>query len=128
MSKEKQIEIIGLKKTLCVKPCDICSHYGKKSQCIPEYTANRLYEAGYRKQSEGEWYVNYMMSKKPSKRGRIIQYTTYTCSVCGKPNGRKKSKFCPNCGAKMFIRMTHTCAHIIPNLIPTIEEMKGGAE
>lgn len=57
--------------------------------------------AGYRKQSEGEWYVNYMMSKKPSKRGRTIQYTTYTCSVCGKPNGRKKSKFCPNCGAKM---------------------------
>lgn len=52
-------------------------------------------------QIEGEWYVNYMMSKKPSKRGRIIQYTTYTCSVCGKPNGRKKSKFCPNCGAKM---------------------------
>ena len=64
-------------------------------------TVVALYNAGYRKQSEGEWYVNYMMSKKPSKRGRIIQYTTYTCSVCGKPNGRKKSKFCPNCGAKM---------------------------
>lgn len=60
-----------------------------------------LEKENYRKQSEGEWYVNYMMSKKPSKRGRTIQYTTYTCSVCGKPNGRKKSKFCPNCGAKM---------------------------
>jgi hypothetical protein len=81
--------LLGDEAVDCDTECDICEF------------AKSLYTAGYRKQSEGEWYVNYMMSKKPSKRGRIIQYTTYTCSVCGKPNGRKKSKFCPNCGAKM---------------------------
>ena len=63
--------------------------------------AKKLYNAGHRKQSEGEWYVNYMMSKSPSKRGRIIHYETYTCSACGKRNGRKKTNYCPNCGAKM---------------------------
>lgn len=69
--------------------------------CYFECMADAIINNNYAKQSEGEWYVNYMMSKKPSKIGRIIQYTTYTCSACGKPNGRKKSKFCPNCGRKM---------------------------
>lgn len=52
MSKEKQIEIIELTKTLCLKPCDTCSRYGQKQKCVHEYTAERLYNAGYRKQSE----------------------------------------------------------------------------
>ena len=93
-----------------------------------DWLAEALYNADYRKQSEGEWYVNHMTNLFPSKRGRTIHYKTYTCSVCGKSNGRHTSNFCPNCGAKMFVRMTHTCPHNIPNLIPTIEEMKGGAE
>lgn len=46
---KEQIEIIDLKKTLCGKPCDVCGRYGKK--CIPEYNAERLYNAGWRKQS-----------------------------------------------------------------------------
>lgn len=32
---------------------------------------------------------------------RHIQYTTKQCSVCGYWNGRKKTKYCPECGAKM---------------------------
>lgn len=72
-------------------------YFGVDSNAI----AHHLYDAGYRKQSEGEWYVNYMMSKTPSKRGRIIHYETYTCSACGKSNGKKKSNYCSNCGAKM---------------------------
>ena len=46
MSITKRIEIIGLVKTLCGKPCDICKFYGKK--CIPVITAEKLYAAGYR--------------------------------------------------------------------------------
>ena len=51
--------------------------------------------------TEGEWYTNYNMSLKPSARGRTIYYETYTCSLCGKNNGRHKTNYCPNCGAKM---------------------------
>ena len=36
-----------------------------------------------------------------SKRGRHIKYTTNKCSVCGYCNGRRRTKRCPNCGAKM---------------------------
>ena len=54
-----------------------------------------LYEAGYRKQSEGEWeYVN-----------GDIGYDEYGCSICGENvafyDEEDKYNFCPNCGAKM---------------------------
>lgn len=34
-----------------------------------------------------------------SGRGRVIHIKKYTCSVCGKANGRAKTNFCPHCGA-----------------------------
>lgn len=50
MNIEKRIEIIGLVETLCGKPCDICKFYGNNHQkCMPVYTAEKLYAAGYRK-------------------------------------------------------------------------------
>ena len=36
-----------------------------------------------------------------SKRNRLIKYTVYSCSVCGRSNGRVKKRYCPNCGARM---------------------------
>lgn len=36
-----------------------------------------------------------------SKRNRLIEYRVYSCSICGRSNGRVKKKYCPNCGAKM---------------------------
>lgn len=36
-----------------------------------------------------------------SKRGRITQNVKYTCSECKRGNGRKRSNYCPNCGARM---------------------------
>ena len=36
-----------------------------------------------------------------SKRGRVISNGKFECSECGYGNGRKKSNFCPNCGADM---------------------------
>lgn len=58
-----------------------------------------MLENGYRKQSEGEWIAKHNMSR--SSRGRYTSYNTYTCNVCGKANGRRKTPFCPKCGAKM---------------------------
>ena len=36
-----------------------------------------------------------------SKRGREIHSKLYNCSNCDAPNGRKKSRYCHWCGAKM---------------------------
>jgi hypothetical protein len=52
--------------------------------CPPKASAERLYAAGYRKQSEGEWIGDW----------------DFTCSVCQEPF-EYKTNFCPNCGAKM---------------------------
>jgi rubrerythrin len=56
---------------------------------------------GYRKQSEGAWITTHFSNDGQSPRGRTIIYKTYTCDVCGKSNGRRKTPYCPNCGAKM---------------------------
>lgn len=53
------------------------------------------------KQSEGVWMTHHCTNGGTSKRGRLIKYKTYTCDACGKSNGRHKTNFCPNCGAKM---------------------------
>lgn len=36
-----------------------------------------------------------------SKRNRLIEYKVYSCSICGRSNGRVKKRYCPNCGALM---------------------------
>ena len=56
--------------------------------------AEGMYNAGYRKQSEGEWIPNELGG---------YEYAFY-CSECGWVDGfpfNDRHKFCPNCGAKM---------------------------
>lgn len=60
-----------------------------------EKVAKLLYAKGYRRQSEGEWISN-------------CQTDEFICSLCGAiapvdclKEEFYKSKFCPNCGAKM---------------------------
>ena len=96
MSKEKQIEEMA---------CAIC---GNARICVGEGVekciihpqmwryANNAYREGYRKQSEGEWVTSDIPQEK------------YACSVCGGAcwyydyQGEvARSKYCPNCGAKM---------------------------
>ena len=97
MSREKQIEEIA--KVMCRNrtsdgncitdndPCGL--------ECVYGYCAERIYSAGYRKQSEGEWILI------GNGNGRRIHWK---CSVCGfetldASNG--DTNFCPNCGADM---------------------------
>lgn len=69
--------------------------------CVTHLTLS-LYDAGYRKQSEGHWFIR--------------EYEYFTCSECGHDhyNGCDYTeqakerlangecpKFCPNCGANM---------------------------
>ena len=47
----------------------------------------------------GRW--NPEICESISKRNRLIEYKVYSCSLCGRSNGRIKKKYCPNCGALM---------------------------
>ena len=86
MSKEKQIKEMAkaLMDTINAK-------HGHTSM---RDLAEALYNAGYRKQSEGEWKYD-------------EDCECFVCSVCGHSalnNYRMlstNSNFCPNCGAKM---------------------------
>ena len=98
LSKEKQIEIPEDEKGV--------SGYSKlawklwqevklpMTQC--ETIDRVVREAGYRKQSEGEWIESDIPQEK------------YVCSLCGGAcwyydyqGDVAKSRFCPNCGSKM---------------------------
>ena len=99
MRKEKQIEEMARQN------CHIEYHMKNYKTCKECYETNycacrvyevcrNLYNAGYRKQSEGEWVE------------KNIFFAIYKCSICGAENLYKDghaclSKFCPNCGAKM---------------------------
>ena len=72
--------------------------YDKRRLITSDFTAEALYNAGYRKQSEGEWILH--------KPRRVNRNATYKCSVCGKLcssyyNDVGAWKLCPHCGAKM---------------------------
>lgn len=89
--EEKQIE--ELARVICggCPNTEECLHV----MCLEWYNAKKIYNAGYRKQVEGEW---------------IQQLRPYEdeieCSVCGArfnviDNCTEKFDFCPACGAKM---------------------------
>lgn len=102
MSKENQIE--ELAKIMCDKCSNpYCEYREKNIVCDAVYDhAQDIYNAGYRKQKEGHWF--------------ILEYEYFTCSECGyyHPNGcdttkeakekladGKVPKYCSECGAKM---------------------------
>ena len=100
MLKEKQIEEMAeVIRRCCDNSCkEYCDGFIDCEAC----EATLLYNAGYRKQSEGHWFIR--------------EYEYFTCSECGHDyyNGCEYTKqakerlengecpnFCPNCGAKM---------------------------
>jgi hypothetical protein len=92
MSKEKQIEEMADDVRRIRE-----SYFGQADYLF----AMKLYEDGYRKQSEGHWMTHHCTNGGTSPRGRTIIYKTLICDRCGKSNGRHKTNFCPHCGAKM---------------------------
>ena len=98
MSKEKQIE------EMAKEMCEVC--FSKpfckaiSAHCpIAIRDAERLYNAGYRKQKEGEWRGE--LRKRCDWRGKMRQYfQPNSCSVCHE-GVVERTPFCPNCGAKM---------------------------
>ena len=98
MNKDKQIEEMA--RDICHAPtCKIKKNGGACYKYCKAYIyAFRAVNAGYRKQSEGEW-----IDKPTGAYGRMQSW----CSACGKHSGiggiesNRHKPFCPNCGAKM---------------------------
>ena len=63
--------------------------------------AERLYNAGYRKQRTGKWIERIKKSK--NVKGIDISYSLYFCSECGYQIGPINCyhTYCSGCGAKM---------------------------
>ena len=86
--------------------CIDCKHLFHCTEILKEVCAFRksaqiLYNAGYRKQSEGEWTMR--MYNEHCSCGKSRKVARYECSVCNRiadmqPYGLS---FCPNCGANM---------------------------
>lgn len=91
MDKQAEIEEMAVVLTDggC-KTCVGCTH-NNRFQCKPIYDAELLYNAGYRKQSEGEWELG---------KSGVMSF----CSTCGywaHPREVDEWDYCPRCGAKM---------------------------
>lgn len=88
MDKEKQIE--ELTNDLIFTNC-----YGTLNA-----VAIYLYNAGYRKQSDGEWIKTQFFA-----RTGFYTIKEFPCNKCGEKfevaKGNENMHFCPNCGAKM---------------------------
>lgn len=89
LEREKQEAIMSADLEIC--HTEFASGVG---EIYTDYdtTAQKMFAKGYRKQSDGEWGFDGM---------------SWTCSECGeyapidKHKQTVKSKFCPNCGARM---------------------------
>lgn len=82
----------------CAKPCRECE-MGGIVNCENHYKAERLYNAGYRKQSEGEWMVYGNVNNRRAM-----------CTNCRKEFAVQKGMLqlqhfprCPLCGARMRV-------------------------
>ena len=96
MSKEKQIEEMAKEfaKIQCNKKgCEDCEFYQFECDDLEYYTkiAEHLYNAGYRKQSEGAWKGNGSL-KNCSECGNVVNFNNVSIWLYN---------YCPNCGAKM---------------------------
>lgn len=90
MSREKQIEEMALTM------CECCATYTRGCKHTPCDTvidsAAYLYNAGYRKQSEGHWEI----VKGSNGKEKMV------CTNCQHQQDLASTfTYCPNCGAKM---------------------------
>ena len=92
----KQIEEI---KEILIKTCKRTR--SMQEDYMQDRYAEALCNAGYRKQSEGEWKM--LIYNKHCSCGKSQKVARYECSVCKRvadmqPYGLT---YCPNCGARM---------------------------
>ena len=102
LTNEEKVSVKGKYIEEMAKTIDDNIHYysvfGKPTMVSVVEIAKILYNAGYRKQSEGHW-----IDKPTGAYSRMQSW----CSACGKHSGiggiesNRHKPYCPNCGAKM---------------------------
>lgn len=103
MDEEKQIEEMAkIISDHCrtLPTCEGCKFEGTSTdevECFDLFSASRIYNAGYRKQSEGEW-INIT---RIHERLGIEVPQRWKCSCCDYLEYHGPTKYCGGCGAKM---------------------------
>lgn len=67
--------------------------------CTEDVSLNSIPAADVAEVRHGRWIPE--ARESVSKRNRLIEYRVYSCSICGRSNGRVKKRYCPNCGSRM---------------------------
>ena len=94
MSKEKQIEEMGA--VLEKAKIEANATIGSMNNGFGTWYAQSLYNAGYRKQREGEWIYDYTSSHLEGTDAPLA----YKCTLCNEYS-TDPWNYCPFCGAKM---------------------------
>ena len=97
MTKEKQIEEMGA--VLEKAKIEANATIGSMNNGFGAWYAQSLYNAGYRKQSEGEWIDVPSYGSGFTLRGERV--FPKQCSNCGNIFAYAPYPYCPKCGAKM---------------------------
>lgn len=93
---DKQQKVLEMTKDIC-RHQNVCTDVCKPiSACDALRYAERAVEAGYVKQSEGEWEEIMHFNFEGGYSG-----SNYRCSNCHYDDCYEKTPYCPNCGAKM---------------------------
>ena len=101
MNRDKQIEEIAKEQ---IGEMSAIIYVGNQFRTSSVGIAEKLYNAGYRKQSEGEWVQG---NDLPKDIKFIPLSSGLYCSNClseaywDSDYGHQKFDYCPNCGAKM---------------------------
>ena len=103
----------------CIIPCQSCAYY-EYANCRDVKSAEKLYNAGYRKSTEVAEEIFAEIEYAPTADVVEVRHGEWTdkptgaysrmqswCSACGKHSGiggiesNRHKPYCPNCGAKM---------------------------
>lgn len=93
MDRDKQIEEMA--QDICRERTCPTKHNGgecNKKTCKAQVYAERAFDAGYRKQVEGEWIGNRFTDPVNCQK---------KCTMCGEWAYDYDGNYCPNCGVKM---------------------------
>lgn len=75
------------------------SYYDRNDGCnVYEAIADHLLDNGVTTRQVGKWYKE-TLPTPPNAKNTTMKHYRYVCPFCGRRNGKKREKFCADCGA-----------------------------